>query len=190
MKNIILASDFSENARKSIVYAIELFEEKDVQYTLLNVFMEPQINEDILITIKDILEKRSVDGLQKDHAFIHEQFPNKTIEIDQLSIYGRLPDVVNSLAETKEFNYVVMGKKGGATNLKIGAITKSMVQKSKTPVLIIPEDAKLKPTSKIFYSIDIEADDSLLIHEIQGIAEAHNAYITMLPIRPNTSDNP
>lgn len=190
MKNIILASDFSENARNSIVYAIELFGEKGVQYTLLNVFTGPQINEDILITIKDILEKRSIDGLRKDAAFIQEQFPNRTIEINQLSIYGKLPNVVNRLAETKAFNYAVMGKKGGVENLKIGRTTKSMVQKSTVPVLIIPEDTKLKPTSKIFYSIDLEGDDSFLIHEILSITEANNAHITMLPIRPNTPGRP
>lgn len=189
MKNIILATDFSENARNAIVYAINLLGDKDVEYTLVNSFWEPQMNKDVLITIRDILEKRSEEGLQKEIEFIQEKFPDKTINVGTQSIHGRLSDVVNDLAKKKRYDYVIVGTKGKTGSWYIGSVAKQLVQKSCVPIIVIPENAKYKSISKIVYATDLVEDESFLINQLISFAEIHEAHITVLHVDRDTSNS-
>lgn len=188
MKNIILTTDFSDSARNSILYAIEFFGDNDVAYTLVNAYSEPQIDKDFLIKIRDILEKKSIRGLQDEYVFIKNCFPSMKLRIDQQSIFGEFPDIVSSLTMKKKFNYIVKGANGKQAGWYIGSEVKSMVQKSKVPILVIPKNAKYEPISKIAYANTSSIDEPFFIKELLIFAEAHKAHVTMLQIRPNTSN--
>jgi len=189
MKNVILATDFSDNARNSIVYAIEMFGDVGVQYTLLNTFWEPQMNKDILITIRDILEKRSKEGLKNEIEYIKEKFPNKTLNIEETSAHGRLPEVINTLARKKRFEFAIVGTKGKTGSWYIGSTSKQMVQKSSVPIVVIPENARYKPISKIVYATDLVEDESFLINQLISFAELRDAHITILHVARDTSNS-
>ena len=183
MKHILLPTDFSDNARNAIVYAIQLFGNTDVEYTLLNTFVEPNMGTGAMISLRDVLHKESLEGLAKDLKFINDRFPDMELKIQRRSEYGSLPRVINFIAKDETFDFVVMGTKGEtAGRWLMGSVAKSTIQDVNVPVIVIPEEAEYKSISKIVYATSLHEDETGLIKQITNLAEAYEASVTILHV--------
>ena len=87
MKTILLLTDFSNNARNAIKYAIQAFGE-DVDYILLNSYIISQPSITVVKEVDIILEK-SQKGLINELDLIKSEFPESLgIKITTLCKYG------------------------------------------------------------------------------------------------------
>ena len=68
MKNILLTTDFSRNARNAAIYAINLFGDEGVKYTFLNA-LDSRITLDLLGTNEDKLRTISLIEIKKEITF-------------------------------------------------------------------------------------------------------------------------
>ena len=188
MKYILLPTDFSDNARNAMVYAVQLFGFKEVQYILLNTFIEPHMAAGSLVSMKDELQKRSTEGLTNDMEFLKERFKDQELSIQRRSGYGDLAYLINKAAKDEFFDFVVMGTKGEtAGRWLMGSVAKSTIQTVTVPVIVVPEDAKYKKVSNIVYATDLNEDESYLIGTLAEFAEISDATITILHVSPDES---
>ncbi|MDX1315848.1 MAG: universal stress protein, partial [Eudoraea sp.] len=118
MKNILVLTDFSNNAYNALNYAARLFQDIECRMYLLNVFSEntplisPTVikgkNRNLLVQ----LEEEAREGLEKDFHRINLDAPNKKHIRKTIFRNGHLPDIVHEIVADREIDLIVMGNTG------------------------------------------------------------------------------
>ena len=187
MKTILLMTDFSENAKNAIKYAINMFGE-EVEYLLLNTYVVRE-NTGSFISISDQIKEISEKEIEKEILFIREAFLNYThLKITAILLRGDAIDGVNEVKDKYAIDLVVMGTKGasGLSKFLVGSVTASVVQCTGLPVLIIPEKQKYKAYTKIVLASDFTLKiKKELLNPLQYIAQKFNAEVTLLNVQLN-----
>ena len=110
MKKIILATDFSRNAKNAIEYGIQLFGIQGVNYIIVNSFVEPKATTNVVVSMNDLLRKESIKGLKVLEHSLTEQFPS--VSLDSRSLYGSIASVIEQITLDEKVYCVVAGTKG------------------------------------------------------------------------------
>ncbi len=156
MKKILIPTDFSKNARTAMEYAVDMFGHDNVKYMLLNTYENVQRTTDMLISIRDWLQKDSQSGLKREADYLLSSRPDMSLDVETHSIFGSLVGIIKSLVKKGDVDLIVMGTKGmtGLRNVLTGSNTADVVGKVETPVLVIPEDTRYRPLSRIALATD------------------------------------
>ncbi|MBU2920414.1 universal stress protein [Winogradskyella psychrotolerans] len=161
--NILLPTDFSENARNAISYAIDFFKSSECNFYLLHVNRIEAIvaGEDSYMPTAEVIEeiytKPSRDKLRqllKEISENHGENPKHRF-YTLIDNYFFL-ESVRKHVEEKKIDMIVMGTKG-ASGLKeyiIGSNTGDVITKVKCTTLVVPEYAKYKALKEIAFSSD------------------------------------
>jgi nucleotide-binding universal stress UspA family protein len=162
MNNILIPTDFSENAWNAIEYAIELFKREDCVFHLLNTytpaipsnrFMASSVNNGIL----NGAQLYSKNGLQRTIERITDEcdFPNHSFKA--YSSFSYLVDEVKELIQNKTINLVVTGTKGasGLEEVFMGSNTVRIIKAVKNcPVLVVPQHFGFSIPKEIAFATD------------------------------------
>jgi nucleotide-binding universal stress UspA family protein len=187
MKKLLLPTDFSENARNAIEYAINMFGCENAEYILLNVWAEPSTTADMLRSINDLLEKQSIEDLTREEKYLRAKFPEKQLNIECRSDYGELSFVINGISERENIDFVVMGTKG-ASGLKkffAGSNTAAVVASVKCPVLAIPEKVNYKPPVRIAFAADYEElENHYILSPLSDLCRQYGSELMIVNIQP------
>jgi len=185
MKTILLMTDFSENAKNAIKYAINMFGE-EVDYLLLNTYIVRE-NTGSFLSVSDKVKAMSEKAMFKEMAFIKSEFAQLVnLKISDVLLRGGAIDGVNQLKEKKEIDLIVMGTKGasGITKFLVGSVTASVVQETGLPVLIIPEKEEYVPYKKIVFATDFSHKvKQELLTPLQYIAQKFKAEVNLLNVQ-------
>jgi len=184
---IILPTDFSDNARGAIEYAISMFSYENVEYILLNTYTDPYSSTDVLISIQDLLSKRSIEGLKNEYDYLRKKFPTDLFAIKQCSEYGELANVINNICEEETIDYVVMGTKGstGLEKVFIGSTTADVIKKVKCPVLAIPTNTIYTPPIKIAFATDYqELEYNDVFSPLTELAQQYQSELLIVNVQP------
>jgi len=156
VKTITILTDFSSSARNAMEYAFHLFKYSDTKNILLNVYREPQLGEDMLISITDLLEKESRRRLSKERQVLTSTFSDNHLQVTQRAEYGTLVDVVNHILRKEHIDLIVMGSKGasGIQKSLVGSNTVDVIRKVHCPVLVVPEKTTYEPPVHIVLATD------------------------------------
>ncbi|MCX6290565.1 MAG: universal stress protein [Bacteroidetes bacterium] len=161
VRNILVPTDFSENANQAMDYACELASVMCAKLFLINAFHIPAIvtvDEASLLSISNA-EKDSqskLGGVKKD---ILKTFPG--LQVETISANGfAVDEIVLSVAE-KKIDLVIMGTKGasGLAEMLIGSNTAEVIEKAACPVLALPSEAKFTNVNKIVFATNYEDND-------------------------------
>jgi len=156
MKNILAATDFSSTANKAVDYAnmIAKGQKTPVELKLLNVY---HIKEEL----KPILSEEYIEKLSRHELFdlmIFKQSQKLPAHIKLKGVLRKGPVVETVLQEAQESNSdcLVIGRDGhsGIKNWLLGNTALQLIEKSKLPVLVIPQKATVQPPKKIALAID------------------------------------
>jgi nucleotide-binding universal stress UspA family protein len=184
MKTILLMTDFSENAKNAIKYAINMFGE-EVEYLLLNTYIVRE-NTGSFMSVADQIKDISEKEMAKEEAFIKKEFSSLSkLNVKPLLIRGEAIGGVNLLKKEKQIDLIVMGTKGasGITKFLVGSVTASVVQGTGLPVLIIPEKEQYQAYKKIVFATDFTHKvKQEILTPLQQIAQKFNAEIAMLNV--------
>lgn len=146
MANILIPTDFSDNALNAAVYAIRLFGTEGNQFTVLNCYNMPHGRAGGFRNFDDMLAEDSEEGLVTFLGKLKERLPGLSPQIETVSEQGLLVDVLLRFeADPVPPDMVVQGTQG-ATGLKrilVGSNTAAVIMHSRTPVLAVPEEADL-----------------------------------------------
>lgn len=186
MQQILIPTDFSENARRAARYACAVFGE-NATYTILNTYEVPHSGATMLLSISDILEKDSLQLLREEQANLEEEFVSLAGKISIKAQMGAPETVIKKLTDAGDYSLVVMGTKG-ATGLKgalVGSVAANTMENLKCPVISVPEDANVGFPRKIVFAVDDEVLNlGLFPKELAELAARFDAEIMVLNVVP------
>lgn len=192
MKNILIPTDFSDNAWNAISYALEFFKNDKCKFYFLHTYIPSFYRMDYALggpafsAIPDMEVDVALAGLEKTLENVSDKFPNPKHTFEIVTAFNTLTDEINELSEKKNIDMVVMGTQGaaGVKQLFLGTSTVFVIRKAKVPVLVIPENCKFKPVKNILFPSDyLTPYKKEEIYTIIEAAKMHGAEITVLHIQ-------
>lgn len=168
MKNIIIPTDFSENATKAMDYAISNFNDPETTFWLTHVYRMPYSGAVVSVDLDDLLKKDREDEMRKELMAAREKFPD--LQIKGHAIQGSFVDVITKIVKNESIDMIVMGTTGatGAKGILLGSNAANIVKNATVPVLLYPNDCGVNSMKKVVFATDLE--------HVKG-------YETFLPVR-------
>lgn len=168
MKSILVATDFSPASVNAVEFAAQLAKQLNARLHLLHVYHMPLIASDIPV-VPDLssMEKESLDRLEKLGEDLNEKYGITPFVKAEM---GFTTDEINEYKEAIYADLIVLGMHGHnkASELFIGSTTASYIENTKTPLLVVPSDAKYKTPEWIAFASDLKG---LQIHSLDALKE-------------------
>lgn len=162
MKNILIPTDFSENAWNAIRYAIELFQNEECIFHLLNTYTPAIASNRFMAVSADGIGLKSAQihseqGLQEAMRRIQKEYQNPKHFFETYSSFSLLTDEVKDLTDEVGIDLIVTGTKGasGANGVFMGSNTVRIIKSVKNcPVLAVPQHFEFNTPSEIAFATD------------------------------------
>jgi nucleotide-binding universal stress UspA family protein len=180
MKNIIVPTDFSDQATEALKFAVEVAAKSSGQIWLIHVVDLPMSVDPMITTslyVDDNLVKDINAKTQKSFDKITAKYANSGVKIRTSVEYGNTTMAILALIEKKKADLVVMGTKG-ATGLKeifIGSNTEKIVRGSKAPVISIPKSSKVKSIKNIVFPNSLRGENETLTLAVKALQDFFQA---------------
>ena len=192
MKNILLPTDFSENAWNAILYTLHLYKNESCKFILLNSY---QINgyhkgsNLIPIPGNEELEKakkNSENGLQRLKEVIKKGYPNPKHHFFPVSHNYPLVEAIEHELEQNDIEVIVIGTKGstGAYEVIYGSNTIKIMDEVKScPILAVPSNVPFFEIKEIVLASSFKiTHDEKDFQYLKKLALQANARICVLHI--------
>lgn len=163
MKNILLPTDFSDNAWNAIFTGLKMFETVDCNFILLNTY-EPKLanlmgnkSKERLGVIYDSLSENSKLQLDKTMQYLHENHSRSNHKFESVSISNDIEHAINQMVVDRDIDLIVMGTKGatGAKEVFMGSNTVKVIKKvRKCPIIAVPHNFDFKALKSIVFPTD------------------------------------
>jgi len=157
---ILIPTDFSKLSKVAIQYAVSIGKKLKAKLILLSVvYLDSPPGRGVLNVkyLEDRMTENAVEDCAKLISEIRSENRGK-IDITSLVIKGfPVENVVTNYAHHNDIDLIVMGTKG-ATGLKkiiLGSNTAAVIDKSRIPVIAVPEFARFTSLKNIVYATDI-----------------------------------
>lgn len=191
MKNILLPTDFSDNSKRAIKYAIKLFGTEEVKYTLLNTYKIYNTRAGLSTSnLKKEMESIAEEELQLLKKELKSEFSSIIIKLRDE--FGGMLDVLSSLSK-RDFDLIVMGTKGasGIKEVFLGSNTWDVIEHVNIPIIAVPSDAEKLDIKNIVVAIDEkEYSSKEKFDKLIELAKQNNSTITFLRIdSPKTNSS-
>ena len=193
MINVLIPTDFSENAWNAIQYGVRFFRDEPVNFYLLHVNFtdgldvldssaivglsaDTSLSIKILSKLKKIIDRIEGDIENTGHKFypVHEQ----TFFIDG----------IKNCISNHEIDFIVMGTKGasGLKEVTIGSRAGEVITRIKCPTLVIPENAEYVKPVEIAFPTDfnIYFKNKILL-SLAEVIDMNNSSIRVLSVTNN-----
>ncbi len=189
MKNILIPTDFSENAWNATRYAIELFKDEKCIFHLLNVYTPAIANSRFMASafdgraLEDSTHLNSEKGLEEVVKQIKNTYDNPDHCIKTISSFSLLVDEIKDVVENQGINMIVMGTKGasGMEEVFMGSNTVRIIKSVKnSPVLAIPQHFEFVTPSEIAFATDFNRFYTQ--SEVQPLINMANAFEAVIRI--------
>ena len=197
MKNILIPTDFSDNAWNAIKYGTALYSKTRCTFHIIHInpisynsggeaamYVSPEILEETIL--KESKEK--LENLLKEI----ERLPlNTKHTFKTLALYGFFTDHIKQEVQDKNIDLIIMGTKG-ATGLKavsLGSNTGNVLIKVRCAVLAVPEDAKYNTPREIGFPTDFQLSyDIKVLNHIKELAVLHSSALRFLYVSQKGKD--
>ncbi len=163
MKNILLPTDFSDNAWNATKYAIELFEDEKCVFHLLNTYTPAIASSRFMATslsgsqLEDSARSNSENGLKNVLRKIKGIFNNQLHSFKTICSFSLLADEIKEVVESQVIDLIVTGTKGasGLEEVFMGSNTVRIIKSVKNcPVLAIPQRFNYHRPTEIAFATD------------------------------------
>lgn len=183
MTNVLIPTDFSENAWNAIKYGLQFFKREPANFYLLHISIsdrqssaEDTVANSIFFDIK--LTSGIEEKLMEVKKRIEDSFPNTNHRFFALQEHTFFIDGIKRCIDERNIDFILMGTKGasGLKEVTIGSKTGEVITRVKCPTLVIPEKATYVPPKKIVLPTDFNSYYKnkilLTLAEIMAIHEA------------------
>ena len=192
MKNILLPTDFSDNAWNATVNAIKWHENENCVFHFLNTYTPTITNTRFLASsfsgsqIRDSARKESEKKLKKMLGRIQQSFSRPNHSFKTISSFSLLIDELKETLEKRNIDLVVTGTKG-ASGLKetfLGSNTVRIIKSIKNcPIVVIPQYFQFSSPSEIAFVTDYKRNfDAEVLQPLLTMALNFNATIRVMHI--------
>jgi len=198
IKNILLPTDFSENALNAFRYAIWFADHYQADIHLLHVVyptaaamdypsMAGQMMQQQIDAAKEVMKTFANAAMVQVHAGFEPAFvPTITTEV----LAGTPQDQVQRLVEEKGFDLVIMGTQGEHNTLEktFGSVTSAVMHKANCPLIVVPEKAVVRKLKTIAYATDFTAADPFFIWQFGKLLSPFNAIMRVVHIEKSPTE--
>jgi nucleotide-binding universal stress UspA family protein len=187
MKSIIVTTDFSETASNAALYAADIGVALGAESIILyhSYHQAPTAIEIPIPEINySIAHKRSLFELEFIKEYIHKRIGDK-LTIKLIADEHPLIYSVDKLSKEWQASLVVAGATGKSSIEKfiVGSNTASLASSSLLPLLIVPNNAKFKPISKVVFACDLrKVDLSTPVDTLQFYCDKLHAKLLILNV--------
>lgn len=173
---ILIPTDFSDNARVALNYALTLFGDDQPAVTLLNTWQVPHTGVGMLVSIEDLLKDESERAMKELMSDIDSQAQGD-VQLEGVVRQGGLVEVIRSMMKKDHYDMIVMGTHGADDVKKklLGSNTSNVVRTSRIPVLVVPLDADPSHPSKVALATDFTSMNTNQVEVLSGIIRKFNA---------------
>ncbi|SIR21639.1 universal stress protein [Maribacter ulvicola] len=192
MKNILIPTDFSNNADHAISYALNVFKCERTNFYFIHAYADdvygPYHNVDAETfdkqkkMIADAAENKLNELVTETQTKTH----NPLHKYEAVCAFESLVDAINNFADSKNIDLIIMGTKGKTASSKItfGSNTLQVFKYVKCPVLAVPDQYSYSQPKKILfpsnYMLPYKRRELKLLDIMAGEfkAEVHSLYIS------------
>ena len=187
MERIIATTDFSENSRPGIRFAIQLAQSRNAELILVHVyevlratFWTDQVYEQFIERGREAIMRDFPDFVRTTYHSIGLTPPAdlKTVAHHNLDPV----DGIIEFARQQNASYICIATRGAGLLRKIfGTNTSKLIRLSPVPVICVPGSYQFAPISKIMYASDMK-DYSAELSQVVAFARPMNARVELLHI--------
>ncbi len=162
MKNILLPTDFSDNSKNAIYFAMQFFKNELCTFYLFNVQKTSGYTTDDLMVASantSIHESVISEAKQKLTIVIEDlksKYPDQNYSYHTITDYDVFIDAIRQAIISKNIDLIVMGTNGatGASEVVFGSNTLNVIRKIDCPVLAIPQGYVYQNLKTVLLAID------------------------------------
>jgi len=191
MKNILLPTDFSKNAFNAIEYAVQLFENEDCTFHLLNTFtagaysMASFADGHSSLMLEEITRKNSESELLEIEKRLKTKFENPRHTFKKSAAFNLLTDEIIAVVKKRDIDLIVMGTKGatGAREVFLGTNTMFAIKKAKCPIIAVPEEFSFIQPKGVLFPTDLKFSiKNENLNLLKSICINHQSHLTILNV--------
>ena len=182
MTNILLPTDFSDNAWSAIVYALKLYREVECKfYFFHSTKMRVSTMSNFSNKLLEAISENAMNELEELKQMAQTSNANANHEFKIILSVLDLNDAIEIAIDKYDIDLIVMGTKGatGAKEFFFGSNTIRIIKKMKhCPVLIIPDEYNFIEPKQIAFPTDFNrfySDKEL--RPLKNLAELYNSKI-------------
>ncbi|MEO9891648.1 universal stress protein [Aurantibacter sp.] len=181
MKNILLPTDFSENAESAISYAIQLFKNEICTFYILHAYTFAPSSSYTKIT--------AAEDLNKTVKLLKENSDNKNHSFESIMVMDSLLSIINKTIINYEIDFVIMGTRGSSAIKEVffGSNTLDIIRYVyNCPVIAIPPNYKGEELKEIVIATDLKHSfKALELTPLKTITKINNATLNIARIKSN-----
>lgn len=191
MKTIIVTTDYSDVSRNAAMYAAALAQRTGAKIILYHAFFVHVIPTEVPVNLPAAEELTSihVEKLGKIAQEITQRFG---IQVEFITDSIPVVDALPKLVTQHHAELVVMGMRGlGTIDQRVfGSITVAVIRQVKSPVLVVPEEARYRDLTKIMFACDYQSlASSNKLTPLKELALTFNATVQVLHIDQPGAEN-
>lgn len=186
MKNYIFATDFSDNARSALDYALPYVKKRKGRLILFHAFdfANPYVEAPVymLEEMNQGLEHKAKESLREWQQLVHTF--DADIPCTYVATRGSFVRSLLDLSEKEESAAIFMGTKGasGLKRIFIGTQTAAVIEKATCPVLAIPDEITFAGIHSIAYATDYQAIHPEILLQVAELATAFEAKLEIVHV--------
>ena len=160
IKKILVPTDFSDNANIALEYSVEIAKKINSTIILYNVYYVPisSAGTNTLRNYNQIFKGHRKQRLIDEITDLKNEHPDVSFkyEFDEgdptLSIFNR--------SIKGDIDLIIMGRTGGSVSVRklFGSTSSDMINRTKVPLIIVPENLKIKFPKEILIASDLTKD--------------------------------
>ncbi len=189
MKNILVPTDFSANAKDALVYALNFLKGGDAKIHVLSVLGLPPR---AAVGATGSLAIRMKENAQEKMRLLIDEMHNISVDIDPIIREGSTVSVILSTAKEVQADAIVMGTKGstGLESVILGSIASKVIERSPVPVISVPKGFEFSGLNRILYPTDFQKSTSETLKKLVKLTKRFNSRIDVLHIYPDDEEVP
>jgi nucleotide-binding universal stress UspA family protein len=181
MQNILIPTDFSDNADHALSFATELLKSKACNFFLLNVQKEHKESSRPSMEGEERKSKKARSRLDRTLRRMEKSTKNTEHTFRPILARGNFTDVVHESIKQLNIDLMVMGSKGKKSSIPVflgTTTTKALKTVQKCPVLVVPKDAEIGIPKEIAFASDYKRRfDGNVIEPLRTVALLSRAAI-------------
>jgi nucleotide-binding universal stress UspA family protein len=194
MNRILLPTDFSDNSKNAIDYALQFFSGQPRSFYFLNIQKTSEyIMDDIMSgtpgsSVYEVILKDNEEKLKKFVNIFQEKYASEEYEFLPFVDYDILSDSIKQMIESENIDLIVMGTNGatGAGEVLFGSNTLHVIRHVDCPVLAIPERSIFKKLQSVLFTVsscrDIKSEG---IKPLKQVLNSYDPQLHLLKIKMN-----
>jgi nucleotide-binding universal stress UspA family protein len=197
MKNILIPTDFSDNAWNAITYGMALFNKTKCSFYIVNVhpiaayaggeatmYVPPKILEESVLKENKETMGKLLKAIERLPINIKHTFKAEVL-------YGFFTDKIKQEVKDKNIDLIIMGTKGasGLKAVSLGSNTGNVITKVPCAVLAVPEDATYHRPKEIGFPTDFQLDyNTKIMENIKELVMLHMSFLRFLYVSSKGKD--